>query len=923
MQPRTLNRVATSPNVSVIKTKHGMSGHSIGCLALVECARVAFASLRSLKPCTQDAQYDFQVENGMSSFIGKLLALNMHDHALKELRLLKLRLELPGTMATDTSKNSKSNSLDAQTVSTGIAELLEFRAKFSKQSLPIVISLQLQVLKLVCATKKPAHIEAVLPVVLERNSSSPINLLTKFAEAGAKQSQKAARQMASLSQTLLSMLPSVSSQEDGAAVEPRLGPSPPIAFELQALAFRTQLKWWTLAGHQGSVDEEVLAPFSRCMRAFARRHKSDDKLLYRSLAAAHEDLMNPIRAQKLEPSTSSRSPLSSIYQILGSAAHASRQYDGACCWFQSLKAILSSEADSAVVLCSVSARVLAAALKKPVLDADIEQSIRSVTDSLEGSLSGTVTELNELLESLSTARRSVVGLLMKELDPKDGSKSIPQSTSGLLKNFVLRYPKFVRRWMGTGPGKDAAAKQILQFEQRKQAIMQSINQTLDATLMVVKCDIQSGALEWHQIDDVLQHCAGMLDSVSDPALSPARMEQLETYHVKISTLYFSKFVELRKIKNRTKELNKQLLQSLSRSIDAVKERSSAAKEKAQLPMKLELFADMCKGSGRSEDAVGTLRSICTSMAEDGVLSDVAVALATLPPSLAWAATEKASSLSRTLRSIAKLDKSWNDWTFFLPETERAAVLEHLMHLSSETPGHGLPLRLQDASPAALLRIYSLDKYPIRRFRVLLHLLYQNIGEDAGLSEIMSNLDEVFRRLQKKDKGEDAALTKFIPHLQAYHSSLTALADSDNGFPTSLIKSNISCWKTLLGSYQSKDDLYTKIDNPTTLIDFLQTVNHLADLRGESELQISISELSIALAKAVAQHSGSFDDSVILHNSHLATQYVSVGKFSEASGVLEVSKELLERHEGISRRVVADFYLSQAEYYTGVGSLDEA
>lgn len=921
MQPRTLNRVATSPNVSVVKSKSGLPAQSTGCLAVAECARAAFACLRSLKPSTQEPQYDFQVENGMSAFIGKLLALNLHDQALRELRILKLRLE-PAT-PTETSKNSKSSSAEPKSAATSIAELLEFRGKASKQILPIITTFQTQVLKLVSATKKPAHIEALLPILLENNASCPVNLLSNAADAGEKQAQKSARQMASLSQTLLSMLPSVSSQEDAVAVEPRLSPSPLVVFELQALAFRTQLKWWKLAGHQGNVDDEVLTPFSRCIRAFARRHKADDKLLYRTLAAAYEDLMQTIRTHKLEPLTTSKSPLASIYQALGSTAHAARQFDGACCWFESLKATLSLESDSAVLLCSVSARILAAALKKAELDADIEQAIQEVTESLEGSLSGTVSELNELLESLSAARRSVVGLLMKELDPKIAAEPVSQATSSLLKRFVLRYPRFVRRWMGTAPGKDAPAKQIVQFDQRKQAVMQSINQTLDATLMIVKCEIQSGILEWHQIDDVLQHCAGLLDSVSDPLLSPARLEQLGSYHVKISTLYFSKFMELRKITNRSKDLNKQLLQSLSRSIDAVKERSSSEKEKAQLSMKLELFADLCKGSGRSEDAVGTLRSICTNMAEDGVLSDVALALATLPPILAWATTEKASSLSRTLRSIAKLDKSWNDWTFFLPEAERAAVLEHLMHLSAETSGHGQPLRLHDPSPAALLRIYSADKYPVRRFRVLLHLLYQNIGEDGELAEISSSLIEASRQLQKKDKGEDSSLTQFIPHLQAYYSSMAALADSNSGFPTSVIRDNISFWKAVLASYQSKDDLYTKIDNPETMIDFLQTLNHLADLRGESELQISISELSIALSKAVAEYSGSFHDGLVLHNSRLAAQYVSIGKFAQASGVLEVSKELLEHNEGVSQSVVADFYLSQAEYYAGIGSLDEA
>ncbi|KAK2591172.1 separin protein [Conoideocrella luteorostrata] len=922
IQSRTLNRVATSPSVSIPKSKAIAPGHSTGCLAIVECARAAFACLRSMKSSAHDPQYDFQVENGMSAFIGKLLSLNLHDQALKEMRILKRRLE-PATRA-DATKPSKSAPSEKSSVATEIADLLEFRGDISKITLPIITALQGHVLKLVCATKKPAHIDALLPKLQDKNPSSPVALLLQLAGGGEKQAQKASRQLATISQTLLSMLPSISVQEDTVASEPRLSPSPLVAFELQSLSFRTQLRWWKLAGHQGSIDDEVLTPFSRCIRALARRYKSDDTLLYGTLAAAYEALMQLIRSNKHEPSASSKSPLSNIYQLLGSTAHAARQYDGACCWFESLKALLCDKTDSAVVICSVSARILAAALKKPELDAGIERSIQEVIESLEGSLSGTVSELNELLESLSAVRRSVVGLLMKELDPKsNNSRPSPQSTTLLLKKFTLQYPRFVRRWMGTSPAKDASAKQILQFDQRKQVIMQSINQTLDATLMVVKCDIQSAAIEWQQMDDVLQHCTGLLDSVYDPLTSPARMEQLGNYHVKISTLYFSKFVELRKIKNRSKDLNKQLLQSLSRSIDSVKGRSSADKDKAQLSMKLELFADLCKGAGRSEDAVGTLRSICTSMAEDGVLSDVAVALTTLSPSLAWAGTEKASSLSRTLRSIAKLDKSWNDWTFFLPESERAAVLEHLMHLSAELSSPGQVLRLHDPSPAALLRIYTLEKYPVRRFRVLLHLLYQNIGEDEEAAAISDSLTQAVAQLQKKDRGEDSYLSQFIPHLQAYHSSMAALVDSEESFPSSVVSDNITTWKAMLDSCQSKADLYNKIDNPEALLEFLQAVNNLANLRGETQLQVTILELSIVLSRAVADFSDLPQDDLILNHNHLAAQYVNMGKYTQASDTLRISEKLLNQNEGVSRRVVADFYLSQADYYAGVSSLQEA
>jgi separase len=102
LQPRTLNRVATSPNVLANKKKTSSASLSTGCLSTVECARVAFACLRSLKTSIQDGDFDLQLENGTSALIGKLLALGLHEQALKEMRILKLRLSELATA--DTSR---------------------------------------------------------------------------------------------------------------------------------------------------------------------------------------------------------------------------------------------------------------------------------------------------------------------------------------------------------------------------------------------------------------------------------------------------------------------------------------------------------------------------------------------------------------------------------------------------------------------------------------------------------------------------------------------------------------------------------------------------------------------------------------------------------------------------------------------------
>lgn len=925
LQPRTLNRVASSPNVSNKEARILPPSQSTGCLATVECARVAFTCLRSLKGPVQDGQTDFQLENGMSALVGRLLALGLHEQALKELRVLKRRLD--GSPPPAAARNKQATSAETASTAAGIAELIEFGGNFCKQSLATVTACQMQVLKLVAATKKPAHVEALLPALQESNPSSPINLISRLADAGDKEAARTARQMASLSQLILSLVPSVSSAEDTVASEPRLSPDPTVVFQLQALAFRTQMKWWRLAGHQGSVDDEILSPLTRCMRALVRRQKSDERQLYRTLSSAFEVILDIIRSANHQPATSSRSPLSSIYQILGSTAHTARHYDDAFGWLQSLRGCLCPETDSLVRIYSVSARILAAALKKANVDPDVERLMSDVVTGLDGSLSGTVSELNELLEGLSAARRAVVGLLKSVLDPGSTATPVPENLVAVSKDFILRFPRFVRRWVGSPPGKDAGAKQVLQFDQRRQTVMQSIGPILDAALMVLKCDIQAGSSEWQPMDDVLQHCVGLLESVSDPATPVAKAEQLGVYHVKISSLYFSMFMELRKVRDQSQDTNKRLLQALSRSIDTVKDRPLAEREKAQLSTKLELFADLCRETGRAQDAVHTLRSICTSMAEDGVLSDVAAALATQPPALAWAKTEKASSLSRTLRSIAKLDRSCNDWTFFLPETERAAVLEHLMHLSvgsSSTPSE--PLRLHDANLAALLRIYAPDRYPIRRLRVLLYISYQNIGEEAGLDELESQLDLTLQQLQRKDKAEDAALSHFLPHLEAYHGLISAMADSGTELPAASVRDSIAAWKSMMKACETTDDLYAVIDDPEGLLDHLLSLSQLVGLRGDSTLQLSISELATALAKAIgtgSSNAASARDSLVLSHSQLATRYVGIGSYTRAMETLERTRLLLEQNEGVSRGIVADFHLSHAEYHIGVGAFEEA
>ncbi|OAQ95747.1 hypothetical protein LLEC1_04516 [Akanthomyces lecanii] len=915
VQPRSLNRVATSPNIAAKASKQPL-GTSTGCLATAECARVAFACLRNLKGPLLHDHTDLQIENGMSALVGKLIGLGMNEQALKELRVLHRRLDVAAKPAASTAKTTKTAAVESPTT---ISNLLSFHMPVPPSFLATVTTCQTQVLKLVASSKKPEHIEAVLPHLRDTQATSPVKLLSTLAKSGSKEASKAARQLASLSQLVLSLAPSVSSQEDAVAMEPRLSPSPLASFELQILAFTCQLRWWKIGGHSGKLDDELLSPLSRCLRAFTRRFTSNDAQLYKIMADSVEGLLQLAKAGGYTPNTSESAPIAAIYQVLGISAYTAKSYNEAAQWFQHLQSTIESPGDAMVRYASICAWLLAAVLKRAKTVEDTEKLAQSVLDSLDGSLSGTVSELNELLDSLSLARRSVVGRLMECMNSSQSATRTPDAIDSILKEFVLRYPRFIRRWLGNAPNKDASPKHLLQFDQRRQIVLKTISQTLDGTLMVIKCDIQNTSGEWQQLDEVLQHCSALLETLSDPSQSHAKTEQLNNYLVKISSLYFAKFSQLRKHSQRKREENKQILQTLSRSIDTVKDLSAAERERAQLSTKLELFADMCKGSGRTNDAVQTLRSICTSMAEDGILKDVSAALATKAPTIAWNMNGKSSMLSRTLRSVAKLDKSWTDWTIFLPETERAAVLEHLVHLTSSSRG---ALQLHDTNLNALLRIYTPEKYPIRRLRVLLHVLYQNLGNEDEVAAIHPHLQVCLRQAQAQDKAEDEGLAGFIPHLLNWHHSVQAVLDADE-LSKSTVPQAIDTWTNMVGSCQTESCIYKVVDDPDALQDYLQSLGHLAGLRGEHLLQLKISQLLVFLSKLFAGHGQTTNTALIVRQSQLASQYISTGLYTKALDALDEAKGLLQQQDEVAPSVSVAYNMAQAEYFSGIGNMYDA
>ena len=911
LQPRTLNRVDTSTSITS-SNKTSPSMQSTGCLAVVECASLALACLRSIKGPVQADQTDFQLEHGTLSLVGKLLTLGMHDQTLKQLRIIKSRID-------------KEPAKDSHKPSARISDLLDFHqsSKTLLHRLDIVTSYQIQVLKLLAATRKAADIEAAAPLLDETRPNSPTVLLEKLSNgATGKEAERISRLMATSSQLVLSLAPSIASKEDAIATEASLHPTPLVALDLQCLAFRTQLRWWKLAGYQGKADEEVIAPLGRCLRAFFRRHTSLNRETFIQVTRKANEIIASTQERHQVLVQGLTSPLASIRHTMGKAAQTCKAYDSAKECFHWLYSHVDRKTDSAVQVCTVTARLLAVSLKNDQVNPEIERLLEEVIEGLEENLSGTSIDLNELFDALLATRRSVVGVLMKE---KQGVASSLEQVSApqkqRLRQFLLNFPRFLRRWLGSSPSQGASAKIAIQYEQRRQLLLPPVGQIMDATFMIVKGGFDCKNLDLQQIDGILQDCATLLSSVTDCSLAPSRLEQLEAHSMKLSGLYFSMFTALRQTPTDKGEDKRQIILTAERSVDALRGCNSKNKQKAQFVTKLELLGDLYKSYGKNEDALRVVRSACRHLVDEGVLSSITSDLACRPPVEAWNADVRTSSLSRALRSMTRLDTSWNEWTFFMAEHERAAVLEHLI-LSGSSLQHKPKELLQFCDPTVttLLRLYTLKKYPIRRLRVLLYIQYQNVGNVEQLDDISASIDETESHLDAVKQSEDRNLTQFIPHWRTYRKFVLLLARGAAELGAGSLEAAVTEWTDMLRDCQTKEDLMNIVDDPLTLLDQLNVMEQYAGLKGQSRLQLSILYLLKRISSLLENSS---QVNCAISNSLIISRLVRYGRLEEAGTIMDEARKVLDQTPNPPKNDVLWFHLSEVEYWSALGDTEQA
>jgi separase len=456
---------------------------------------------------------DLQLEAGMSSFVGKLIGLELYEQAVKELRILKGRLD--GSAGADTKKKLNAANTDNKYPSQALAEILDFRAvKPCDPAFSLVVATQIHALRILSAMKKPTHIDAALPILREGHRSSPVSHLLALAGGSGTDTGKVARQLETLSHILLSLTPGVSSKDDGIATDSRLSVSPATALELQVLGLESRLHWWKLAGHRGDVDRDVSSPLSKCLIAYSRR-LGNSRSTYALCVSSFSRIFERLQAQGLRPSTSSKSPLAAMYQLLTSMARESGMVEDALQWATRLRSLIDPSVESGVKCCSVAALLLALQLKhNPAVYLQTNDLITQVLSGVQGPLRGDVSELDELLTNVASVRRATMAVVLSNAkDDRTATPQLPKGTTESLETFVLQCPRFCLRWLGKPPDPKSSTKDYLRYEQRRQLLTQSVHHTLDSAFLLAKTQLDGQRLEWDVFEPILKDCLSILENM--------------------------------------------------------------------------------------------------------------------------------------------------------------------------------------------------------------------------------------------------------------------------------------------------------------------------------------------------------------------------------------------------------------------------
>ncbi|KAF1974256.1 hypothetical protein BU23DRAFT_505166 [Bimuria novae-zelandiae CBS 107.79] len=901
------------------------TGHHPGLVATAECARVAFAYLstpEALKFTGKDAP-ELALENGRLALVGKLVTHGLDSLAVREMRLLKRSLEkyLGRQSGTDDARTAPSRAASRQPApmeKESLASLLDYGdVDFNSTAIPIIINLQIYVLRLIARVKRPHLVDEVWKYLKMSHPSSPPNLVLHMAREK-EYGPKAARQLESLAQTILHVCPNISSSAD----DEQLQPSPDIVLCLQHLAFGIRQRWWTLAHHQGDESKELIEPFGKCLVAFARRSTLPALKKYKLAESLYSNLLGAGENTDFSR-RDGNGPSGLRNSTLASLARTANLPDEALRW---LGTSSSTTTESPVAATIQSVRIAAISLEgclKSNLPINLDASVEAALDALSGSLNGAVKDLETLFIEVHALRRVATKLLSSMFTKEDSNSFlVPQQQCV---RIVVASIRFSRRFIGSQPPSDAPQKSKISY-QAHVAIAARV--VWGVTESVSACCRFPVTLEdtWKELDALIQDSAQFLSQVEEGAVEGGHTntEPAQSPFVRFSNLHW----------NLRRQLQKpgfepvSALNAMQRSTALLESRPPAEQYAGQLGYKFERLAEELANHGQITNSRLAFKQCIQILLDDGLVSAIVEATSKHHVRQVLEGGHSLGNIGRLLRcygrSFAKHGLTQPDELAFFDDNNhadvvRGALLEWQLgtyqqilskHRSWE-PALNVSIQVM---VERLLSIYQLSRFPIRRQRLhLLLLQLSHIHPDAiSKAYIQAN----FQRESTVDVDEtaDRNLSRFGDHLKALLTLKALLQQGD--VTNEAFRNCFNTWQRMLDSAKSWEDLVERIDNPDHWLEAVRASVDLLCAKGEEYQALPVLHVLIRILEL---QKSSDPSPLIMALCTLGLQFLRLG-YSGKAGLTFAKGEVLLSNEHASTEAKLRWHLGYAEYILAIGNV---
>ncbi|KAI7969205.1 hypothetical protein EIK77_006110 [Talaromyces pinophilus] len=925
LQSTSPNQLVSTPKKSSnkpTKTKPTVNGlPEAELIPTAECAILALTTLRNLKgeksPKTDSA--NLQLEQGACILAGRLIALGANELAYRELRALKRRLqEIIVLLSTQTSKERSTQDVSGKET---MAELLTFsHIESAGPVLAILVSFQSHVLKLISAEKKVSTIEKTCKALSTTNPSSPAGVIVRSLEAGNLSKDKAAIQLLSTSNTILSLSSilqkvAVSTTDSTTTRSTRLFS----ALTLQLVSMEYRIMSWELSGHTGDSKREFLDPLSRVLDAFANSGSIIDSSTFTTLGANVQRLLSRLVKCQMKGTASAWK----ISYSLGKIAQEASCFKEALKYFSSAAEKITEEDPMALSLiqCRIATIYLYLFKNNKVYPLVVE-SLGTAALGLKSANRGSASDLEALLvESARLKKVSMAKLGELLSSDKDLPKGMLMSTMDFLHAFI----RFLRRYINRQQPNAAEVETDVQM----QALINAKNIIITAAESAIalgKMSLLNQLPPWGDLQPIFSDSARLLDSFERFNIDDTE-EGLDwrTTLVKVSNLFWSRYLK-RKESGADYE---ELIPLLDQSIKIMQGCPLPQRITGFTTLKLERLAHLYLDARMGAKSISCFERSIQEYIDAGTLEQQIVYLAGKPPHVCLQDSKSPGfNLTRVLSSFLKMQlrRPANDDIGIFEGKEldvkpRGFLLEWQLSLLADFSSHDLASEkfknMFQELLSKILSLYSSDQYLVRRLRVIRLVLRFALDHPDSLDPSISETLAQDVRLHLSSFSADTQSGPYAPFVANSLKVLLLLRDGD--MKEEDFHEMIAFWASTLRDCQDWKSVQAVIDDYDILLAQAQAASDFLEARGYRKLQLAASEITLRIHEVREPRDSS---SLILAVSKCAVQYCRLGDHKAALDLLDRAKRRIINGD-VSCYAVITYQLALTEFNMEINNIDNA